>query len=140
MRPVRHSSTAALTGIWSIPVMVFVIAILYFGRQILIPLALAMLITFLLAPLVTRLERWLSRIGAVLLVVVVLFTLLASTSWLLTRQVIDLADKLPYYETNIESKLHAFRVPMAAFSAVSRRAWSKLKKSCPPAPRLRMQI
>jgi hypothetical protein len=35
---------------------------------------------------------------------VVLFSLLAGAGWLLTRQVIDFADKLPYYETNIESK------------------------------------
>ena len=110
MRPVRNSSPTALVG-WSILLMVFVVTILYLGREILIPLALAMLITFLLTPVVTRLERWLGRVVAVLLVVLMLFSLLAGAGWLLTRQVIDLAAKLPDYQTNIESKLHAFRMP-----------------------------
>jgi predicted PurR-regulated permease PerM len=52
MRPVRNSSPTALVGIL---LMVFVVTILYLGREILIPLALAMLITFLLTPVVTRL-------------------------------------------------------------------------------------
>jgi predicted PurR-regulated permease PerM len=41
--------------------MAFVIAVLYVGRDILIPVALAALITFLLSPVVGRLERWLGR-------------------------------------------------------------------------------
>ena len=56
MRPGRNSPAIALVGS-SILVMVLVVSILYIGREILIPLALAMLITFLLTPLVSRLER-----------------------------------------------------------------------------------
>ena len=81
MRPVRNSSAAALTGLWSILLLVLVVTVLYVGREILIPLALAMLITFLLSPIVTRIERWLGRIIAVLLVVLILFTLLAGAGW-----------------------------------------------------------
>ena len=138
MRPVRNSSPTALVG-WSILLMVFVVTILYLGREILIPLALAMLITFLLTPVVTRLERWLGRIVAVLLVVLMLFSLLAGVGWLLTRQVIDLAAKLPDYQTNIESKLHAFRMPTGGVFSLFGRAWSKSRKSCPPAARRPMQ-
>ena len=87
MRPGRNSPAIALVGS-SILVMVLVVSILYIGREI--PLALAMLITFLLTPLVSRLERWLGRVAAVLLVVLILFSLLGGAGWLLTRQVIDL--------------------------------------------------
>ena len=56
MRPGRNSPAIALVGS-SILVMVLVVSILYIGREILIPPALAMLITFLHTPLVSRLER-----------------------------------------------------------------------------------
>ena len=50
----------------------FIVAALYFGRDVLIPVALAALLTFLLEPAVTVLQRWLGRIGAVLLVVLLI--------------------------------------------------------------------
>jgi predicted PurR-regulated permease PerM len=46
----------ALVGMWKVSLTAFVIAALYFARDLLIPLALAGLLTFLLAPLVTRLS------------------------------------------------------------------------------------
>ncbi len=131
MRPVKSSSASALVGIWSILVMVVVITVLYIGRDILIPLALAMLITFLLTPVVTRLERWLGRIVAVLLVVLMLFSLLAGAGWLLTRQVIDLATKLPDYQTNIAAKIHAFRIPTGGVFSRFEKTVEQIKKELP---------
>ena len=71
MKPPKTKSDAAsaLVSIRNVLLTAFVIATLYFARDLLIPLALAALLTFLLAPLVTRLERWIGRIAAVLLVV-----------------------------------------------------------------------
>ena len=86
---------AALTGIWGLLLLAFVIAALYFGRTVLVPIALATLITFLLSRLVTRLERWIGRIAAVLVTVIAMFAIFAAASWVIGRQVIDLADKLP---------------------------------------------
>ena len=60
-----------------------VVAALYFARDVLVPLALAMLLSFLLGPLVTRLERrGVPRAGAVTIVAVVIFTLLGALAWL----------------------------------------------------------
>jgi predicted PurR-regulated permease PerM/GAF domain-containing protein len=92
---------------------VTVIAALYFGRAIFVPVALATLITFLLSPFVTRLERWIGRIAAVLVTVSVLFSIFVAASWGIGRQVIDLADKLPNYQANIVSKIRTLRVPAA---------------------------
>ena len=65
------SPTALLVGI------VIVVGALYLGSEILIPLALAILLSFMLAPIVTRLRRWhLGRIPSVLLVVLLVFTAL----------------------------------------------------------------
>jgi predicted PurR-regulated permease PerM len=51
MRATKNASSAALVGIWVILLAAFVVTILYVGRQLLIPLALAAMLTFLLAPL-----------------------------------------------------------------------------------------
>ena len=127
----KTAATDALVGLWTLALTVFVVGTLYFARELLIPLALSALLTFLLAPLVTRMERWIGRIAAVLLVVVLIFTGLGAVGWVLTRQVIDLATKLPDYKENIVAKLHAFRMPKGgAFSAFSRTV-EELKKELP---------
>ena len=127
----RSSSASALGVIAAVLLTSFVIGMLYFARDILIPLALAALLTFLLAPLVTRLERWVGRIAAVLTVVIMIFAGVGSVGWILTRQVIDLATQLPNYKENIRTKLHAFRISKGdPFFAVSKTV-EDLKKELP---------
>lgn len=89
----------------------FIFGILYLARQLLIPLALASLLTFLLGPLVTKLHRWLGRVGAVLFVVAMLFCATGLFGWVLTRQAVDLAAQLPNYKENISAKLRSIRLP-----------------------------
>lgn len=129
----KTSAADALALLASVALSTFVIGMLYFARDILIPLALAALLTFLLAPLVSRIERWLGRVSAVLLVVTMIFAATSAVGWVLTRQVIDLATKLPDYKENIVTKLHAFRMPQGgAFSAFSRTV-EELKHELPGA-------
>src|SRR5579884_2714942 len=113
IRRPKSDSSGALDGIWAVLLMAFVMAVLYVGRDVLIPLALAALITFLLSPLVGRLERFLGRVIAVLLVVVLLFLFIGGLGWILTTQAIDLAARLPDYQANIESRVRTLQVPMA---------------------------
>ena len=87
-----------------------VVAGLYFGRPILLPFALAILLSFLLAPLVERFERWrFGRIAAVLSVVSAAFLGLVVLGSVLAHQVYDLAYKLPNYKENILAKAETFR-------------------------------
>lgn len=120
-RPSSLTPSAALSGIWGLLLLAFVVAALYFGRSVLVPIALATLITFLLSRVVTRLERWIGRIAAVLVTVVAMFTIFAGVSWVIGRQVIDLADKLPDYQANIVAKIRALKLPaggpLARFSS-----------------------
>ena len=89
---------------------VAVIAALYFSREILLPFALAVLLSFLLAPFVTRLERWkFPRVAAVLLVVTLSFASLGILSSAIVRQLYDLAYRLPDYKVNLINKTQAFR-------------------------------
>ncbi len=85
-----------------------VAAILYWAQAIIIPVALAALFTFLLAPLVTRLERFgLPRIPAVIFVIVVAIVFFAASGWLVFGQLSSLARDLPKYRQNIDQKVAA---------------------------------
>ena len=82
------------------------VAALYFARDVMIPLALAVLVSFLLTPLVVRLERaGLPRIPAVLVVFVTLLALVGVLGWVVYLQVADLADQLPRYQDDIVAKV-----------------------------------
>ena len=84
---------------------------LYLAKEVLIPLALAILFSFLLAPAVRRLERWLWRIPATLIVVFLVFSLIGAIGVVAGRQAVSLAAKLPEYRENIVKKIHAVRQP-----------------------------
>ena len=72
-----------------------VIVVLYWAQAVLVPIALAILLSFVLAPPVTWLERWLGRVPAVLVVVTLVFVVLGLAGWGLARQMDHLADDLP---------------------------------------------
>lgn len=88
------------------------IAALYFGRDIFIPLALALVLSFLLSPAVIRLERLRLRRGpSVVLVVVAAFGILTVIGWVVSMQMINVVNALPNYQNNIESKINSIHVP-----------------------------
>ncbi len=130
----KSSSTAsALAGIWTVSLATFIVATLYFARDLLIPLTLAALLTFLLAPLVKRLERWLGRIAAVLLIITLIFAAGGATGWVLTRQIVDLASNLPDYKENIQTKLRSFKMAKTGRLAKFLETVEELKKDLPGA-------
>jgi predicted PurR-regulated permease PerM len=92
-------------------VLVAVTVALYAAKAVLIPLALAILFSFLLAPVVRRLERWLWRVPATLIVVFLVFSLLGAVATIAGRQGVSLAAKLPEYRGNIVAKIRALREP-----------------------------
>ena len=110
-----NSPTALLVGI------VFVVGALYLGSEILIPLALAILLSFMLAPIVTRLRRWhLGRIPSVLLVVLLVFTALLGVGSIVATQVVDLAANLPRYEWNLRAKIRDLSIAIPSGGIVER--------------------
>ncbi|MEO7775509.1 MAG: AI-2E family transporter [Steroidobacteraceae bacterium] len=87
-----------------------IICALYFGRDILMPLALAFLLGFLLDPLVVRLRRMrIPRIVAVVIVVGLALGALGVAGAFLTSQVRSLSAQLPTYQANIQTKVRNFR-------------------------------
>jgi predicted PurR-regulated permease PerM len=99
--------TSRLTGLATF---VVVTGILYFGRDVLIPLALSALLSFLLAPAVRHLERiGLGRMPATTVVAALSFGLIAGLLWITATQFLSLAESLPSYKDNIERKLGNLR-------------------------------
>ena len=88
---------------------VLVIVILYWAQAVLVPIALAILLSFVLAPAVTWLERFLGRVPAVLVVVTFVFVALGLAGWGLARQMDNLANDLPAYRANILEKIDDVR-------------------------------
>jgi predicted PurR-regulated permease PerM len=87
-----------------------IIAGIYFAREVLIPLALAMLISFLLTPAVSWLERTrLSRTLAVLVVVGLGLALVVSLGYVVGRQFASVLDQFPSYQGELRSKIERVR-------------------------------
>jgi predicted PurR-regulated permease PerM len=84
---------------------VLVVVFLYWAQAVLVPIALAILLTFVLTPPVTWLQRWIGRIPAVLAMVTLVFTVLGVAGWGLARQMDHLAEDLPRYRANILTKI-----------------------------------
>ena len=84
---------------------VLVVVVLYWAQTVLVPIALAILLTFVLSPPVTWLERWIGRIPAVLAMVTLVFSVVGLAGWGLARQMDHLAEDLPRYRVNILAKI-----------------------------------
>jgi predicted PurR-regulated permease PerM len=87
---------------------VVVIAALYLARVVFVPLALALLFSLLLTPVVSFLERiMLPRILGIFLVVLVLLGLVGLAGRETSQQLIDLTQELPSYQKTLEDKIHS---------------------------------
>ena len=91
-------------------VIAVIVATLYFAREILVPIALAVLLSFVLAPLVKLLQRVrIPRPVAVLLAVVVALAVAISLGTMVMLQVNQLVSDLPRYQTTLGQKVHSLR-------------------------------
>ncbi len=89
---------------------VVVVVALYFAREVLIPITLAILLAFILAPVVALLRRTgLGRAPAVLLAVVVALCLVLGLGGIIGTQVAQLAAGIPQYAATVETKIGTVR-------------------------------
>ena len=94
-----------LARIWALALVVAIFAMLYFGREVFVPLALSALFAFMLEPLIAWLARWLGRTVAAVLVLIVVLAALVELGVVLSRQLQDLANQLPAYRGNLAAKI-----------------------------------
>jgi predicted PurR-regulated permease PerM len=116
---------------------ILAIAVLYLGRDVLIPFALALLSSFLLAPAVKTLQQWrLPRAPAVLVTGFVSFALVSVIVWLLATQTLGLAASLPVYKTNIQTKIrsmgHGHGLGLERFTSTIQDLTNEVSKLLPP--------
>jgi predicted PurR-regulated permease PerM len=100
---------------------VIIVTMLYFGREIIIPIAMAILLSFVLAPLVGLLQRIRVPRGlAVVSVVIFAFAVIFATGSLLASQLAKLAGDLPRYQSTITEKIQSFRETAAGRGTLER--------------------
>lgn len=106
----RRDTRVRLQPVLKVLLLALALFCLSVAREVFIPIALAMLLTFVLAPLVERLQRLrVPRVAAVVLTVVFAFSVLGGLGWLLASQVTTLADDLPQYKSNLTRKIREVR-------------------------------
>jgi len=92
-----------------------IVAALYLAKGVLVPITLAVLLSFLLSPVCNWLERRrLGRVPAVVVTALVGFTVLGGAAWMAVVQVSDLAPRMPEYETNLKAKLQSANAYVSA--------------------------
>src|SRR6478736_3776947 len=101
---------ALLSAVATAILAVIIVAMLYFGREIFVPIALAILLSFVLAPVVGILQRiHVPRGLAVVSVVILAFSLIFAMGSLLATQLTQLAGHLPRYQSTKSEKIPSFR-------------------------------
>lgn len=117
------------------------VAALYFGREVFLPIAIALLLTFALAPLVSALKKiGIPRIAAVIASVLGAFAALGLFSFIVATQVSELAQNIPVYQTNILTKIRSLKETgvgggiLARLSKVVERVGQEIDRQAPSLP------
>lgn len=96
---------------------------LYVGRDILIPFAVAILLSFALGPIAIRLRRWgFGRVPSVLIVVFAAFVAMGGLGILIGSQLIQLVRNLPTYQSNIHAKIRSLQSTVPGGGMIDRAA------------------
>lgn len=109
------------TTLINLAVAALIVTGLYFGREILVPVVLAILLSFVLSPFVTRLQSWrIPRIVSVLFVVLIGFSIIFSLGGLMVSQANRLARELPSYQQTLREKIQSLRGAAAGSGTLER--------------------
>ncbi|HEX5066456.1 MAG TPA: AI-2E family transporter [Myxococcota bacterium] len=120
-------------GLPTLGALVLVTATLYFGRPLLMPIALALLLSFVLSPLVLRIERiGIGRLASAIAVTLLIGSLLAALGWLVASQTAELASELPTYRTNLRGKIQALRGPLRSLDGAAASISDLQREIVPP--------
>jgi predicted PurR-regulated permease PerM len=113
----------AVRGLAAAAVAAIIIGTLYFGREVFVPIALAILLSFVLAPLVRLLQRWrIPRGLSVISVVFIAFMSIFALGGVIATQVAELAGDLPQYQFTMREKIKSLRGTAATSGTLERAA------------------
>jgi predicted PurR-regulated permease PerM len=135
---VPPAETPTLSSLLTLAVGVVVIAALYIGRDIFLPIVIAVLLAFVLAPFVDLMRRW--RVGRMLSVVVAVLVALSvvlALGAIIGSQVAQLAIDLPKYEHTIKEKVSGLKEEVfAPVSALAKRLGREFEKATQERPQV----
>jgi predicted PurR-regulated permease PerM len=107
---IQPPGVPGLSGLLTLAVAVVVLAALYVGQDVFLPVVLAILLAFVLAPFVDVMRRWhMGRVPAVIIAVLVALGIILSLGTIIGFQLAGLASDIPRYQTTIESKVGSLR-------------------------------
>lgn len=107
---IQPPGVPGLSGLLTLAVGVVVLAALYVGREVFLPVVMAILLAFVLAPFVDIMRKWhLGRVPAVIVAVLVTVGIIVSLGSLIGFQVAGLASDIPRYQSTIETKVGTLR-------------------------------
>jgi predicted PurR-regulated permease PerM len=112
-----------VSGVATAVIAAIIIGTLYFGREIFVPIALAILLSFVLAPVVRLLQQWhIPRVISVVSVVLLAFAVIFAIGGVVATQVGQLANDLPRYQLTIREKIQSVRGTAATSGTLERAA------------------
>ena len=107
---VSPPGTPSVSGLMTLAVAAVVLAALYVGREVLLPVVLSVLLAFVIAPLVDLLRRLrIGRIPAVIAAVLVALGIVLSLGGIIGLQLAGLASDLPRYQSTVSAKISSLR-------------------------------
>lgn len=127
-----------------IPILAVIVAtaVLYFARDILLPLAMATMLSVIFSPLAYRVEKVIGRLAGTALVVLGAIAIVGAIGYFLTTELSSVADELADYSPNIAAKLTAIQKSTPARLQRLERAIESVQKEvqrvgpkAPPKPR-----
>ena len=114
---------AATSGAAAAVLVAIIVGMLYFGREVFVPIALAILLSFVLAPAVRLLQQWhIPRVVSVVGVVLLAFLLISGIGGVIATQLNQLAGDLPRYQSTMREKIQSLRGTAATSSTLERAA------------------
>jgi predicted PurR-regulated permease PerM len=103
--PRSNGEPAGLSVLVPLATIILVVATLHYARDVLVPICLAVLLTFVLSPVVSWFQKLrLKRIPAAIIVTALFVAGAGALTWIVARQVVNVAVQLPEYKANIEKK------------------------------------
>ena len=139
LRGFAHQSLSGLASAFIVAALI--IGFLYIGREILLPLVIAALLAFILAPIIRRMRSWgVRKTPAVIATVVLALAAIGTLGFTIGIQIAQLAEELPKYESNLRAKVRLFQGMPLASGAVERASETlrdlrdEITKPAAPAP------
>ena len=117
----RNGFPVAGSALGTVLLAVVVVAALYLAREVLVPISLAVLLSFVLAPLVRLLRAcYAPRFVAVMFAVLLAFAAIFGLGALMVSQVNQLAQDLPGYQSTLREKIQSLRGAAAGTGTLER--------------------